>query len=297
MLKSETLSEIEDSDFEETYLLEENRIIANKDIYNSYNNLFNDLNFVNIKEKSFKRVFIDVFDPKKNEEETIIINNPYSSPISQPFFLINHKKRGPPSKNKSKKIHLSTDFDNLLRKIQVHFLTFVINLCNDILRTIFGNKTLYNFKQIDYQLKKLINHDHINMLKSMTIKELLRLKISPKIKKESENINFITLNKVCKESKFLDDFFNINYLEFFSRFYYNENKEEDRIFFEGKEIVFSNKTKAFYNLLKKYENHKFLLIDSVKTVYFCGYNSLLGNKVFKIMKNEKDGIELKNDFN
>lgn len=287
MFDSEIQSEIEDS-WEETYLMEENKIINKKDIYINYHNQINGLNFINENEYSFIKEFRDVFNSNNKNEAEIGITK------SQPFFnIINHKKRGKPSINQNKNIHLSSHFDNLLRKIQVHFLTFVINICNDTLNTIFGNNTLYNFKQIDYKLKKLINYKHINMLKSMTIKELLRLKISPKIKKESEYSNLIILDKVCKESIFLNNFFDIKYLEFFSRFYYNENKQIDSIFFEGKEIVFSKRTKAFYNLLKKYENHKLLLIDCAKSVYFYGYNSFTGNKSFKIKKNEKGGIELK----
>ena len=118
------------------------------------------------------------------------------------------------------------------------------------------------------------------------------MKISPKNSKHFEFDNLITLENVCKESKFLNAFFDIKYLEFFNNFYYNEDKKIDRISFLGKEIIFSQKTKPFYFLIQKYESHKNLLINAVKSAYFYGYNTLIGNNSFKVIKNEEE-IKLK----
>ena len=91
----------------------------------------------------------------------------------------------------------------------------------------------------------------------------------------------------------MNDFFDFKYLEFFDKFYFNEEKKTDRIIFQGKEIVFSSKTKPFFHLIKKYEAFKNLIIDSAKSIYFYGYNSLIGNNSFKIVKNENVEIEIK----
>ena len=46
------------------------------------------------------------------------------------------KKRGRErTKNLGKAVHGKDDFDNLQRKIQVHFQKFLINFCNDALVT------------------------------------------------------------------------------------------------------------------------------------------------------------------
>ena len=46
-----------------------------------------------------------------------------------------HKKRGRKTKGKNKKPrHCSTSFDNIMRKIQVHFLNFLCSLVNDSIR-------------------------------------------------------------------------------------------------------------------------------------------------------------------
>ena len=213
------------------------------------------------------------------------------SPI---FNLKTKKNRGKQTKDNKKPQHLSTDFDNLQRKIQIHFFTFIINLSNDAIKAVLGSKSPFNFKQIDHQLKILISHDKVNKLHKSAIKDILKMEISPKNKKYSKYINQETLNDVCKVSKKLEKFFNINYLEFFNDFYFNEEKETNKIVFEEIEIPFSKQTKNFYHLLKKYENYKTLLIDSAKSVYFYGYDTLIRNNPFVICKKD---IELKESDN
>ena len=206
------------------------------------------------------------------------------------FILKTKKNRGKQTKDNKKPQHLGTDFDNLQRKIQIHFFTFVINLSNDAIKAVLGSKSPYNFKQIDHQLKILISHDTVNKLHKSPIRDILKMRISRKNKNSSKDINKYILNAVCKCSKLLEKFFNINYLKFFNDFYFNEEKENNKIIFEGIEIPFSKNTKNFYHLLKKYENYKTLLIDCAKSVYFYGYDTLISNNSFVTSRND---IELK----
>ena len=290
----------EDLTLKEPYLIENHNCDIIKDTYPFNKFSYYEYNINNIRCPSIKEIK-DIFiisNNIKKEEDIIDTKNksmliPSTSSCLNIFNVINHKKRGKPPKKQIKFHHLSTNFDNLQRKIQVHFLTFVINLSNDVLKKELGIKTHSNFKQIDYKLKRLINHNNVKILHTMTIKELLKMEISPKNKNHSKYINIITLNKVCKDSKFLDKFFDIKYLEFFNRFYYSEDKKIDKIHFEGKEIILSKNTKSFYNLIQKYPGQKDLLIDTAKSVYFYGYDSLIGNNSFKTMNKEKIIINLK----
>ena len=52
------------------------------------------------------------------------------------------KKRGRIPKKKGQKIqtHTKTAFDKLQRKIQVNFISFIINVSNDALRLCYGKK-------------------------------------------------------------------------------------------------------------------------------------------------------------
>lgn len=294
MFTTENHSDFEDDTFSQIICLKEGNLANEKDIFECYKNSI-------IEEYSLEKYY-DIFKAKNEEEcrEEDKFKTTICSPTKQQyhFNIFTHKKRGKIAKeiknekNKAKIMHLGSDFDNLLRKIQVHYLSFIINLSNDALRVEFGEKTKYSFKQIDYQLKKVISHEYVNKLKCSTIKQLLKMKISPKNSKHFEYNNLIILDQVCKESKFLNAFFDIKYLEFFNNFYYNIDENMDRVSFLGKEIIFSNNTKPFYFLIHKYKIHKNLLINAVKSVYFYGYNTLIGNNSFKTIKKEEE-IELK----
>ena len=74
-------------------------------------------------------------------ESEIIVSE--SLDLGRNLFYIDklRKKRGRPIIGTSKikkKTHGKCDFDNLERKIQVHFLNFLINFCNDALKLVFG---------------------------------------------------------------------------------------------------------------------------------------------------------------
>ena len=56
--------------------------------------------------------------------------------------------------------------------------------------------------------------------------------------------------------------------------------------FEGEKIVLSKKTKTFYDLLNKYKKNQLELKEAVKTIYFNGYNSLIGKDSFIVKKSK-----------
>ena len=244
--------------------------------------------FINPTEEKINQALLKIFSINNLAE-----NNHASNRYFPSFIIEKQKKRGRQTKNMKKPQHLKTDSDNLQRKIQIHFFTFIVNLSNDAIKTVFGSKTSYNFKQIDYKCKILISHHDVNNLHKLAIKDILKMKISPKIKNYSEYINKDTLNIVCNLSTLLEDFFDIKYLDFFNDFYFNKEKEAYKVIFEGLEIPFSKRTRNFYHLLKKNENYKTLLSNNAKTVYFNGYDSLIRNNSFitskkDIQLNERD---------
>ena len=270
-------------------------------------NLIRSHNYINPNEECIFDPFSELPNNQINaednlyEEESFPNNNsdrdnPDASNRHSVLFVTTGKaKRGRQVIENDRPQHLPTDSDNLQKKIQVHFFTFIINLSNDAIKAVLGSKTPYNFKQIAHKIKILISYDNVNILNKSAIKDIIKMEISPKYKKNTYFINNETiLNAVCLLSKVLKDFFDINYLEFFNDYYFNEKKETNKVIFEGNEIPFSKGTKNFYHLLKKFENYKTLLIDSVKRVYFNGYNSLIKNKSFVIFKKDIELNEWKN---
>ena len=194
------------------------------------------------------------------------------------FTVLLKRDRGPRPKNESlgkkRHRHLKTHFDNLQIKIQVNFISFLINLSNDAVCSIFKENKQYNFKDIDHTFKINVSHQNLDFLKSSKIKDVLSIKISKKYSKykNNQNINEQLLDEVCQKSPWLNNFFNLNYLDVFKSYYYNDKNQIDKISFCGQIISLSKKTqkKTFYQLLIKNKNIKKELINAVKNAYFNG---------------------------
>lgn len=200
------------------------------------------------------------------------------------FKIEKNKKRGRKSMKK-KKFHLKSDFDNVLTKIQIHFLNFLINISNDVLKATLTKNNLH-FKHINYNFKKKITYEHIKHLKTVPIKELLEKDISSKYRKYSKDFNSKILQQVIPSSKWLEEFFNMKYLSLF-RIYYNNCKPLKQINFNGKNINLSLNTKSFFNLLKKnrIKLMRAKIISTAQDAYFDGYKNM--DAKFHVIKTEE----------
>ena len=178
---------------------------------------------------------------------------------------------GTPEKNK--KTHGRCDFDNLERKIQVHFLNFLIGFCNDALKIQFvSTSDKFSFKKINYEDKTTINCKQTSLLKNLKIKDILNFKISEKYSRSNKSANKYLLTRVLGTSIWLDKIFEMKYLKLFN-FYYNECEPLDKIFIENKYIYLSPKTKSFICLLEDNTDLKNELINTAKNIYFNGNNN------------------------
>ena len=168
-----------------------------------------------------------------------------------------------------KKIHGPSDFDNIQRKIQVSYITFLVRFGNDAIKSVFGKKTKYNFKDVNYELKKKVSYEHIEYLKQCNYSDIIQMKISPKNKKHGEDANKETFNEICQYSDKLKKLFEKNYLYIFQK-YYCRIKNEVNI--DGIKIKLSPRTKTLFNLLDKNEPDKDKFKSVIKDVYFSESN-------------------------
>ena len=171
---------------------------------------------------------------------------------SQQLFRIDKKrKRGryimKSKSNINRRIHDCNSVDNILRKVQVHFLSYIISFTNDLIKTFSPYQNL-EFKNIDYRIKSNIGNDHVKKLKQKKIRDILQLPISWKYLRIFRDTNKSIFQEVSSLLPFLNDYFNMTYLEVFNKFYI---KSEKVINFEGKNIYLSEKTKVFSDLLEK----------------------------------------------
>ena len=208
-----------------------------------------------------------------------------------------HKKRGRRTEIVKLHPHSAFDDDNILRKIQVHFLTFLVSFTNDYLDALSSNwkkKNIYNFKQLDYQLKKTINHQYIEQMKIMTIGDILQMQASPKNRSCPKNINEIIYKKICEQYPELKlYYFNKLFKEFFVEYYYNKN--ERFVIINRVKVILSNKTKTFIQLIQK--NIKFKEKFKIVASYF--YMNNQKEKKYEISEknvNEQTNIKQKPIF-
>ena len=207
--------------------------IKNKIIINEINN--ESINKIPIKKTIFKSINISNI----NEGENIINEN-----------NLEKRRRGrkPKMQETKKKVHDAYDYDNILRKIQVHFLTFIICFCNDLIEAFLPNNKELKFKNLNYQLKKTVNHSYVENLKAKKVGDILQFEVSSKIRKFHNTINQQIYHKVCQLSPILNNFFNLSYLELFNQYYF---KSKTVIYVEGKKINISERTKFFSDLIDK----------------------------------------------
>jgi hypothetical protein len=140
------------------------------------------------------------------------------------LFLLRNKRRPP---------HTKHGRDNRKRKIQVHYLKFLVNFINLIIRVLlkkysgfndeFQNQKIrdkYQFKKLDYEFAKKIDNNFFNALKLKTLYEIITLNTN---RKNKYNKNDEVYDNLFEIKHKLDLILNQFYLEFFPIFYQKAN--------------------------------------------------------------------------
>ena len=148
-------------------------------------------------------------DTLNSSEESYILDDTSDNiftfyPIIEPrattvsFKIRKIEKRGRPTnknnKNSTKEKHGKSSFDNIHTKIQVHFISFLINLVNDAIFTEFKSRSKL-FKDIKYAEKRKINFEYTASLCQDIIKNIFLKDVSGKFKKISPEYN----QNLCQE--------------------------------------------------------------------------------------------------
>ena len=251
----------------------ETRKNQNEDILNEIPNIFGTFDF---------GPFENLFEEIDNRYIRTFINHPEKSELFQVKKMQNHGRKRI-TEFKGKKIHRSTDYDNILCKLQIHFFNFLVNFANDAIRTVItSNKETkkYEFKHIKHEDKIQISIASLEKLIKKPISDILQLNISKKYRKLSldEDYNKNIYNKVIDLSDWLKKLFDMNYLAAF-KLYYNECQPLDSFEFEGKIIKLSKKTKSFIFLHDKVQTEeKRVNLKSIARDY---YLRLLDPTIYK----------------
>lgn len=219
----------------------------------------------NIEEEDKNRFFLNEFTKTKESTTTSFVNIiPFlfvvSKNESEDFI---RKKRGRKAvenedenenENQPKKNHNKFDTDNILTKIQVNYITFIVLFLNFIL-DFFNYDKSERFKQIDYKVKQVVNQNHFNDLKSKKLHEIICMKISPKNKKIVTQDAEYNKNLYIKlqSNPIINRILSQNYLYFFQNIYYKSEKIinlkhygcDANITLSNKIVMFNDKIKSF----------------------------------------------------
>lgn len=198
-----------------------------------------------------------------------------SSPSLNESTLLTKKRRGRQTSNKNGKAHDKNSTDNLLRKIQVHYMTFIICFINEILNQLNYQQT---FLKLDYEYKKNVSKKFSDLLKNKNLSDIICNKISNKYKKEDINKNKIIYEQI-KDDLIFKNLFKENYLEFFKNIYYKSvNKINLKKYGLNKEIILpKNKVKMFKDLIEeKTEEDE----DYIKNLHLCVAQNYLPKNTF-----------------
>ena len=208
--------------------------------------------------------FCKIFN-KKDKETSKNETEPYLNEIRRQLIFrtdaYTKKKRGRKENedniNKKskiqKKIHDKNTADNILIKIQVHFLSFLISFLNDILLNLNYEQRFFN---LDHKFKRNVKREFIQSLKSKDIGTIISNPISSKYKKDiiDRNINKFIYNEI-KENNELKKLFSENYINIFRKFYYPSNKLINlREYGIDQTINLSDEVKMYEDLIKENES-------------------------------------------
>lgn len=208
---------------------------------------------------------------KNNSNYINSLNENYTispSQTDQPEVVIEITKS-----SKKKNTSRSSQY-NILRKIQIHFLNFIVQFLNDILK---AEKINNNFFSLEHDFKYKINKKNSEELKQQQISDIICHNISKKFKnyesdKNSKTFHYIENNEILKK------ILSINYLTLFKRIYYKSNKKINlKEFGINKEYILSKKVKMFKDLLnsndKKGKNY-------IKKIQICAVKNYLPEYIF-----------------
>ena len=208
-----------------------------------------------------------------------------SSEVNSPYFIISRqkeqseqekKRRGRQvelnAKRSKKEMHSSISEDNILTKIQTHFLNFIIFFLNDCVYNYYKNRKI-KFIKFAHEIKAKVSSKYLNKMKNSTIYDLLtEIETSSKFTRHNKNNNEKNA-KILNKIPWFKKIFELKFLDLF-QYYHNENKQLNKIFLFEREITLTKDTKSYYFLLEKNMTIKKEIIEITKYNYLSKINSI-----------------------
>ena len=221
--------------------------------------IFDNMNFFLKNEDTFEFSKDEALEKMKND----LKNNNYNCSQKK----LSGRKRKNLLDNKVK-FHNKSQNDNILRKINVHFLNFIIDFINEVLcKCHIKTKNINDkFYEVNGQYKKIINKTNFNFISNQTISQILSLENNNKYINKHQNRELLDKIK-DNNNEILNKILSKGYIDIFKEVFILNKKE---IFYEGLEL---NLPKTFNDFLVniKANNdtlYKMRIEEVIKKYYF-----------------------------
>ena len=220
---------------------------------------FDNMNFI-FNENSFE----SSKDKTEEKENNILKNNKWTCSQKK----LSGRKRKSSFDNKGK-FHNKSQNDNILRKINGHFLNFLIDFMNQVLskcNIITENKKKNHFCGVNGDFKKIINKTNFDSICNQSISQILTLENNYKFKNKNKNREL--LNKIKdNNNEILNKILSKKYIDIFKEVFYINKKV---IIYEGLQL---NLPKTFDDFLVKVKanedsSYKMRIEEVIKKNFF-----------------------------
>ena len=238
----------------------ENNKIGNKLIENIiFENKKKILKINSIGNNSIEKISIENKSMENNSIKKISIENK-----SMENNSIEKNKNHEKSQFLNKKRHNKYSTDNIFRRINVHYLKFLIIFLNEILKIL---KIKGEFKDINYSFKRNLNKTKFSQIKKESLIYFLKLENNNKYK--NKDLNKTLYNQIehnCKAKLILNKLMSKSFIEIFKNIYIKNKKV---IIFEGLTLHIHNNFDDFLENedVKGDDLYKKKILEVVKKSY------------------------------
>lgn len=197
----------------------------------------------------------NLLSKEEHSIQIIIDNRNYNINNDKENFINNNsnkkeKKRGRDKKIlNSKRIHDKFSKDNILRKLQIHYLKFLTNFANLLIKQILFEDKDMQFYSLKHKFFKNINKNRINLLKKQSLSDILKCTKIPQCKSAKNNTD--VYNKITSKSIIIKNIIDKPYLEYFQIYYNSKKKICLSKYGYNPYIILPNDIQLFEDLIKK----------------------------------------------
>lgn len=151
---------------------------------------------------------------------------------------------------KKRRKHDKFSKDNIKRKIQVHYIKFLRDLLNHIIKEILGENI--EFYPLDYKFTMKVNKESFIKLKKTSLGDIFKEHASPKYK-DYQKKNKDIYDYITKKNETIKNILDKLYLEFINIYYKNIKKINLFKYGLDKDITLPNNINFYKNLTKTNE--------------------------------------------